>query len=186
MSIKSNQVGAAFLILILTTTGQMSAAILEGQTVSTLADAYDMRGQHLIFGGADAVVGPGVELPTFGNPSFLIIDFSDENILITSPIDQSSWGGPHMTLQFIDTNATIPRFMSATVNPATNWDGFGAESVFVAPNRISLAMPYKLGLAGQQISLDITAMVPEPATLVLASTGAFLGAGLSLRRRAKR
>jgi hypothetical protein len=179
MNIKSSQVGVACMLLILTTTGHVSAAILEGQTVSTFADYYDIRGQHIIFGADDVVVGPGVELPTY----FLIIDFSDTNILITSPIDQSSGWPPYGTLHFIDTYGTIPRFTSATINPATNWDGIGLDYLGgVAPNMISLGVPHRVA-AGQQISIDITAMVPEPATLALASTGAFLGVGLSLRRR---
>jgi hypothetical protein len=185
MSTRSSKVVAAFAILLFATATPASAAILEGQTVKSLADSYGFRGQYRVHAVENSIIGPGVELPTFGDPSFLSVDFSDSTILITSSIDQFVRSAA-ITLHFIDANLTIPRFTAVTVNPATNWEEFGADRVAVAPNEISLYLPNGRGLTGQQILLEISALAPEPAAISLAGIGAFAAVGLSRRRRAGR
>jgi hypothetical protein len=183
---RPGKVVAAFVILLLVTTGRASAAILEGHRIAVEADAFDFRGQHIFYGGGDAIVGPGVELPEIRSWAPLLgIDFSDANILITANVDRPLLGGLPWVLHFTDANLTIPRFVAATLNPATNWDEFGPEAVFVAPNEIRLAMSPGRGLAGQHISLDIAVLVPEPGAAVFAGVGVLAAAGWSRRRGAK-
>lgn len=118
--------------------------------------------------------------PTFN--TFLSIDFSDTNILITFVSGQDSFQsiGWFYGIGFEDALGTIPRFTSATFNPVeTTWPGYN-YSPQVDPNSFRIGL--RGGSPGDQISLDITTMIPEPATggLMLVSI-AFLVTGRRFR-----
>jgi hypothetical protein len=117
------------------------------------------------------VVGPGTEI-TDGVRGFQF-DFSDTNILITNTIDQvlTSWAE---TGRFIieDAYGTIPRFTGVTVNPATTWPGSIPNYIHFSQNSIVFGLEQGLHVTeGAQLSLDITAIIPEPATAGLVLVG---------------
>jgi hypothetical protein len=146
------------------------AAVMDGQVLqSTMRSSFaPPHGPvyNLIFAQSNFVVGPAVELINFGE--FLDIDVSDSNILIVASIDRAATSDPQM-LNFVDANGTIPRFVSATINPLTTvWDGFEQSRVFVQPNSIGVYIGGLAATSGQQVSLDVLTMIPEPAAGTLA------------------
>jgi hypothetical protein len=98
--------------------------------------------------------------------NYIDIDFSDTNILITFVNGRPLQDLPWLTLlRFEDALGTIPRFTSVTFNPLeTTWPGYD-YSPQVDPN--SFAIGLRGGSPGAQISVDITTMIPEPATVSL-------------------
>jgi hypothetical protein len=180
MNTKLNKLPAALALGVLTAVmSPVHAEILDGQTVLTELS------KHYPHGIGDtrsfySVVGPGTELT--GIP--IDVDFSDTNILITTRWNIGIGGVQDMGVTFWDANGTIPRFTSVTVNPATTWPGFTPGPLtYFGPNSIyvtleALGGPY--ALAGDQISLDLTAMIPEPASWMLVMMAISL---IRLRRR---
>jgi hypothetical protein len=117
------------------------------------------------------VVGPGVELPGFGDetfpplPELVDIDISDRQILMTLLIDQPFAFGE--TFHIIDARDTIDTIQAVLINPATNWAGFNSFRVGTTGERITVDVAQLAGLQGQQILVDV---VPEPASAVLLMT----------------
>ena len=102
----------------------------------------------------------------------LDIDFSDANILIT--VNDLDTGLPS-NLRFQDAYSTIPRFTRVTVNPATTFPGFTPSSrIYFEPNLISLILERVEGYQSKQISLDLTGVIPQPATVGLLLVGVAL------------
>jgi hypothetical protein len=167
---KLNKFIAAVAMVFLTTTSTVRADLLDGQTVWTTLGVYFGT---LIFAetSGDVVVGPGTEITNFdfgdlgAGPGMIVdIDFSDTNILVTNR--GAEFRCPVVCyLRFEDAYGTIPRFTSATFNPvATTWPGY-SRSLRVDPNDFGFSL--RGGFPGAQISLDITGMIPEPATACL-------------------
>jgi hypothetical protein len=148
------------------------ADVLEGQTVKTTLGVYFGT---LIFSetSGEVVVGPGTEITDFdfsslGGPlnHHVDIDLSDTNILITNR--EGEFDCPAFCyLRFEDAYGTIPRFTGVTINPATTWPGY--DSIRFTANSIDLDLHG--GFPGATLSLDITAIIPEPATLVTGLLG---------------
>jgi hypothetical protein len=160
---------AGLTLVMLAATPPVQAEILEGHIVRSCIILDNLHGppNEFIF---DSVVGPGTEITSRMGFFHLDIDLSDTNILITSSEDWVTglYGTP--TVRFTDAYGTIPRFTGLTLNPATNWPG----SIFYSfePNwiRVSFAsFPGAHVRQGDQVSLDITAIIPEPATWLLAA-----------------
>jgi formylglycine-generating enzyme required for sulfatase activity len=138
---------------------------MEGQVLRSTTWSIWPHGTWPVFNVADYTVSPIVELIDFHG--FLDIDVSDTNILITASVDRPAAFDPQV-LDFEDINRTIPRFVGVTVNPATTWEGFEQGRAFFDANRIGVSISQLSAVAGQQISLDIATMVPEPAAGALA------------------
>jgi hypothetical protein len=179
---------AAFALVFLTTTSApVHAETLDGKIVRTSFSLHDIHFNEITSFTRDSVVGPGIELVDFGFDigldyplvlNKIDIDFSDTNILITS---RSTGGfGPTVSIDFQDVYGTIPRFTDVTINPATNWTGFDSSHFHFHPNSINLRLDDTEGFEGEQISLDITAIIPEPATWLLATV---LAAFFAVRRK---
>jgi hypothetical protein len=154
--------------------GQAVAALLDGQTVETTNFHGTAPDATAIIGPELRVVGPGVELVSFGWLDFLNIDFSDTNILISLATDQPL--GFFEVIRFFDVNGTIPAFTGISVNPATNYAGFNASLISEFDSDvIALNLTGLNGLQGQQISLDLNGATPvpvhEPATIWLLVVG---------------
>jgi hypothetical protein len=169
---------ATLALLVLGATSPVQAEILDGQTVTTIYRESQPHGLPSPQIAANSVVGPGTELTNFGiYPSTLLdVDFSDTNILITNQSDQAR---PRVAdISFTDVYGTIPRFTGVTVNPATTWLGFTPSTpIHFEPNRISVFFigPHDATYRkGDQIVLDLTAMIPEPASWLLAASAASL------------
>jgi hypothetical protein len=174
---------AALALLVLGATSSVQAEILDGQAVLTEFSMYYPHGKGDTW-SLYRVVGPGTEI-TVAAGIAIEVDFSDTNILITSLGTISDFGAQNMSVEFWDANGTIPRFTSVTVNPATTWPGFTpGQSTFFGPNFIDVYLNGPpSAVAGQQISLDLTAMIPEPATWMLVAMAISL---IPLRRRPPR
>lgn len=186
MKTKLNRFVTALVFLILAQAPMVQADVLDGQTVRTTASWAYLRGPLPPPNWAatyDRVVGPETELMNLLIPppdTFIDIDFSDTNILITFVSGRAFQDLPSVTLlRFEDAFGTIPRFTSVNFNPVeTTWPGYN-YSPSVDPNSFSIGL--RGGSPGAQISVDITAMIPEPATAGLLFVGVvFLNTG---RRR---
>jgi len=165
MNHKTALIYSIFACFTVASSGQSVIPILEGQTLQTLNFHGTAPDVTLPIGPEDTVVGPGVELTSFGWSGFVNIDFSDTHILITAATDQPF--GYFETLRFSDVNGTIPDFSSVSLNPSTDWAGFQASGVsLVNPDVIDVNLTALNGLQGQTISMDITA-VPEPVSTII-------------------
>lgn len=118
------------------------------------------------------LVGPDVELTGFGFraanpplPALVDIDISNTNILITLLINQPL--AAQELLTFSDSFNNINPLTSAIVSSATNWSGFSQSRVSFGSNSVSVMLNELQGTAGQQISIDLTA-VPECSSAGLA------------------
>jgi hypothetical protein len=174
---------ATFALLVLGATPSVRAEVLEGHTVATTyVGNFPHNIPPAIAGPVNSVVGPTTELTDFRG---LEVDFSDTSILITRLTGFVTFYVDYLI--FEDAFGTIPRFTAVSLNPASTWEGFGSSGIHVEANRIRLTMPPDPfgdpDKAGQQISLDLTGMIPEPSTLLL---GAMASAGLLMRRRGLR
>jgi hypothetical protein len=169
MDIRLNTIAAALALALLTSASSIAGEILDGQTVATRFELFFPHSiPPQIGGNVYSVVGPGTELMDFGGVD---VDFSDTKILITS-LTGDFPGGYVTDLVFQDTFRTIPRFIDVTLNPASTWAGHGIH--FDANQiRVNLADAFHTDRfeAGQYISLDLTGMIPEPATLGIALVG---------------
>jgi hypothetical protein len=182
MKSKLNKLVAALTMVFLATTSTVRADVLDGQTVRTTVTWIYHNFPPTIY-SFDRVVGPETELMNQHIPptdNYIDIDFSDTNILIKFVSGRGFQDPPGFTLLgFEDALGTIPRFTSVTFNPVeTTWPGYN-YSPRVDPNSFSIGL--RGGSPGAQISVDISTMIPEPATggLMLVSV-AFLVTG---RRR---
>jgi hypothetical protein len=183
MKTKRNKLVAVLAMLYLAPTSMAQAEIFDGQTVRTnFITVFHLDPNALVF-PFDVVVGPETEIVNKYFPAsqdrFFSIDFSDTNILITFVSGRPFTLDPIHSINFQDAFGTIPRFTSVTFNPVeTTWPGYN-YSPRVDPNSFSIGL--RGGSPGAQISVDISTMIPEPATggLMLVSV-AFLVTG---RRR---
>jgi hypothetical protein len=174
---------AGLALVILAATPPVQAEILHGQTIRTEYREHwphGLPGPHYIL---DRVVGPGTEI--VGSFYNLDIDFSDANILITNKVDQAIG---EVVVEFSDLYNAIPRFTAVTFNPATTWLGYTPGTQFTpSPNKIFLYLRTPEGAqikAGERISLDLEAMIPEPASWQLAAlAAAVLGTAICVRNK---
>jgi hypothetical protein len=171
---------AAVAVVLIAVSAPARAATLEGQTVTTRMTTAWPHGLPTPSHLSKRVVGPGTEI--MDDFFQLDVDFSDTNILITNR-QVIGWDNSVLYVSFQDTYAAIPRFTEIAINPATNWNGFDSSRLSFGPNDIFLDLTDTGALMGEQISLDITAIIPEPATWVLAAVAS---AYLGLRRRRSR
>jgi hypothetical protein len=150
-----------------------SGALLEGKVMQVVLLHRTMESdtQRQVI-SPEFVVGPGVELPGFGDetfpplPELVDIDISDRQILMTLLIDQPFAFGE--TFRFIDSRNTIDLIQAVKINPATNWAGFNSFRLSVVGfEEIHLQLGQLAGLQGQLILLDV---VPEPAAASLLLT----------------
>jgi hypothetical protein len=162
-----------FAVACLTAISQgLAAAPLDGRTIETANFHGTAPDVTVITGPESRVVGPGIELTTFGWLGFLNINFSDTNILITAATDQPF--GFFEAIRFSDVIDNIPAFTNVSLNPSTNWAGFDSSRIIFESDLIQVSLTGLNGLQGQQISLDLTAtpgQVPEPATIWLLVVG---------------
>jgi len=155
-----------------------NATILFGQTVRVTHDAPSIGTP--ISGPFDAVVGPGLEVPSI--LGFYSADLSDTNIFLdftqfpsaSAAFSGAAFNGFHL----FDLNSTIPTFLSATIN-STNVAGLDASRVTFDANNIYINFQGLTVTPSSRVSVDITA-VPEPRTL--GSIGLVLAALALLRR----
>ena len=159
-----------------------ASPILDGATIQT---TYLFPNTGAVFAGpVNSVVGPGVELLNFAG--FVNIDFSDTNILITTTRNAGVNNVPFDGLRFFDLLGMVPDNLVATLNPATNYQGFDASRFAGGDaNTLFVNVANLPGLQGQVISIDLAprvAAVPEPTSLLLLSAGG-LGLIATLRRR---
>jgi hypothetical protein len=159
---------AASAVVCLGGLGQANAASLEGHTLRATTWSVWPHGSIPIFAQAEFVVGPDVEAIDFDGYLVLDIDVSDTTMRITASIDREANRDPQY-LTFDDVDGTIPRFAEVTVNPATTWDEFDPGRVYFYPNHFGVWVSRLSTVAGQQISLDIVTMLPEPAGWLLAA-----------------
>jgi hypothetical protein len=162
---------AAFALAFLTTASPVQAEILEGHILTTRLFAIFPHGVTDEY-KVESVVGPGTEIT--GLIVGLDFDFSDTNVLVTSTTDFVISAEPLISLSFEDAHGTIPRFTGVTVNPATTWPGVTPSTPYnnFEPNKIFINLRPGLQLRkGDQLSLDITAIIPEPATAGLLLVG---------------
>lgn len=129
-------------------------ASLDGHTLTTTGFHGTAPDMTAIVGPVDSVVGPGVELASFGWSSFVSIDFSDMRIRITLNTDQPF--GYFEVLRFTDTNGTIPDFTAVSIDPSTSYAGFDASRIHFTADLIDLNLTALYGLQGQQIVLDLS------------------------------
>ena len=129
------------------------AQLLQGKTVSTIANHGSSPDKSTVFGPAETVVGPDIELVDFGFDGFLEIDYSDMNIRITANSDQPF--GYWETVQVSDITESIADFTSVSINPETNWAGFSDARIVVSPDSITINLGSLNGLQGQIVSLDV-------------------------------
>ena len=129
------------------------AQLLQGKTVSTIANHGSSPDKSTVFGPVESVVGPDIELIDFGFDGFLEIDYSDTNIRITASSDQPF--GYWETVQVSDVTDSIADFTSVSINPETNWAGFSDARIIVSPDSITINLGSLKGLQGQIVSLDV-------------------------------
>jgi hypothetical protein len=162
------------------------AALLEGKLLR--ANLLHRTTPTSITNGPEreAVVGPGVEFPEFGQqinpealPALVDIDISDTQIRLTLLIDQPP--ADQEIIRLFDVNDSNDfRDRNLKLNPATTWAGMNEFLVSGGNNVVHFVLTELSGLAGQQILVDV---VPEPATSLLTLAGAVAGAAAHRRRR---
>lgn len=147
-----------------------SIAGLERRTIGTTHVFGDAPDKMTLLGPINSVVGPGVELRNFGvtvfisgQPAsgFVDIDFSNTTIVLTLTRNQTF--GYFDLLRFSDADGTTPDFTTVTINPVTNYAGFGESRLRVEPDMIDVNLTSLRGLQGQQISLNVNGAPARPS-----------------------
>lgn len=149
----------------------LSASTFIGQEIATTDFHGTAPDTTAAFGPIISVIGDGVELTEALAGGFATIDFTATTIRITAATDQPF--GYFELLRFFDVNGTIGPFVSAALDPATDYAGIDSSRIFVAPQYIEVNLTGLTGKRGQQLLLNVTvgAQAPVSGWTQIASEG---------------
>ena len=135
-----------------------AADTLVGHTIGVTDFHGSAPDMTTIIGPLNAVVGDGIEFTGAFASGFATIDLSGTLIRITAETDQPF--GYFEELRFFDANATITRFASVSVDPATNYAGFNSSRIYVDGEFIDVNLTGLAGKRGEQIVLHLSFAPP--------------------------
>lgn len=148
-----------------------SAAIQAGPFLAQTVRITQEYNGTAYAGPLDVVVGPGVEVASFGG--YYSVDLADTNVLLTFLLGTQYGGFTFNGFHLTDQVGVIPDFTSVTL-ASTTLPGFDSSRITFDANNIFVNMAGLTSSTGQIISLDVTAAggtVPEPSSLFLAVAG---------------
>jgi len=167
-------------------TNYASATNITGETIRVTRNVIQNGFPESTGVNANVVVGPGTELPNFGN--LLDIDIGGNTITLTKSTSNVGFGGaPSFSFngfRFTDLNDTIANFTSFSILSQTNVNNLSAANLSFTDNVLSI----DLGNTGWNSLNGSTATfmfatVSEPSIFALFGLG-LVGIGFARRRRA--
>lgn len=165
----------ALVLVVLLAPSVALAAFFDGATVGVTYHHRTSFQTQEVFVFQPVVVGPGVELSSFGtNPDptmapftdVFSIDISDTDILITLLVDQPENVIDNVRINDVPQN--VPFIKAVYFDPSSTFEGAAQFGTDVGPDVVVLLLNGLAGKAGQFVLLHVT---PEPGTSVLAVAG---------------